>query len=101
MSKELHIGFSRKDNSDVKIPLKSLKRHFAALGSSGSGKTVLVKAIMEECIRAGIPLLLIDLQGDLASLALDGDKSLMESKGVRSEERRVGKECRSRWSPYH
>src|SRR2546429_9409812 len=23
------------------------------------------------------------------------------SFGVRSEERRVGKECRSRWSPYH
>ena len=23
------------------------------------------------------------------------------SEGVRSEERRVGKECRSRWSPYH
>src|SRR5947209_17611257 len=22
-------------------------------------------------------------------------------KGIRSEERRVGKECRSRWSPYH
>ena len=22
-------------------------------------------------------------------------------KGWRSEERRVGKECRSRWSPYH
>ena len=24
-----------------------------------------------------------------------------EGKGVGSEERRVGKECRSRWSPYH
>ena len=24
-----------------------------------------------------------------------------EQYGVRSEERRVGKECRSRWSPYH
>ena len=23
------------------------------------------------------------------------------STGLRSEERRVGKECRSRWSPYH
>ena len=23
------------------------------------------------------------------------------ANGVRSEERRVGKECRSRWSPYH
>ena len=25
----------------------------------------------------------------------------MMSAGNRSEERRVGKECRSRWSPYH
>ena len=24
-----------------------------------------------------------------------------DKEGVRSEERRVGKECRSRWSPYH
>ena len=24
-----------------------------------------------------------------------------EMKKLRSEERRVGKECRSRWSPYH
>ena len=23
------------------------------------------------------------------------------NKNLRSEERRVGKECRSRWSPYH
>ena len=28
------------------------------------------------------------------------DNKQFES-GVRSEERRVGKECRSRWSPYH
>ena len=27
--------------------------------------------------------------------------NLTESLSVRSEERRVGKECRSRWSPYH
>src|SRR3989454_10994816 len=31
-------------------------------------------------------------------VALDGADSL---KQARSEERRVGKECRSRWSPYH
>ena len=24
-----------------------------------------------------------------------------KAEGLRSEERRVGKECRSRWSPYH
>ena len=30
------------------------------------------------------------------------EQMLEESlKTIRSEERRVGKECRSRWSPYH
>src|SRR2546425_8546031 len=33
---------------------------------------------------------------DLYSLGADGQEG-----GERSEERRVGKECRSRWSPYH
>src|SRR3712207_9035389 len=28
-------------------------------------------------------------------------KRLKQADGERSEERRVGKECRSRWSPYH
>ena len=32
-------------------------------------------------------------QGGFVSFAFQG--------GERSEERRVGKECRSRWSPYH
>ena len=29
------------------------------------------------------------------------ESGLHEIISVRSEERRVGKECRSRWSPYH
>src|SRR3989441_11490035 len=29
------------------------------------------------------------------------DDAVAELYNVRSEERRVGKECRSRWSPYH
>ena len=29
------------------------------------------------------------------------DVELLTSELARSEERRVGKECRSRWSPYH
>ena len=35
------------------------------------------------------------LRANIASLGIQGRAS------VRSEERRVGKECRSRWSPYH
>ena len=30
-----------------------------------------------------------------------GDAHRLSKKQIRSEERRVGKECRSRWSPYH
>ena len=51
--------------------------------------------------------------GDNPSAKSQGMKQLMAGGGValigitlipllsRSEERRVGKECRSRWSPYH
>ena len=28
-------------------------------------------------------------------------RAIIGPNGARSEERRVGKECRSRWSPYH
>ena len=35
-----------------------------------------------------------DSTSDIAVIKVDAD-------GLRSEERRVGKECRSRWSPYH
>ena len=30
-----------------------------------------------------------------------GFMNFLNDQGIRSEERRVGKECRSRWSPYH
>src|SRR5258707_2395206 len=30
-----------------------------------------------------------------------GGEGLFKGRQTRSEERRVGKECRSRWSPYH
>ena len=30
-----------------------------------------------------------------------GQAVIINDSDVRSEERRVGKECRSRWSPYH
>ena len=43
------------------------------------------------------PLALISQGGNIGG-ALVADAT---ARGVRSEERRVGKECRSRWSPYH
>ena len=47
-----------------------------------------------------------DLFMDLVLYQLNGEEDFEEDiwRGLeqkRSEERRVGKECRSRWSPYH
>ena len=44
-----------------------------------------------------------DFRRILHQLKYGGRKDLGETMGrfMRSEERRVGKECRSRWSPYH
>src|SRR2546426_12568134 len=45
----------------------------------------------------GRVVLALDLLRDVHELA----PRLPQRRVVRSEERRVGKECRSRWSPYH
>ena len=57
----------------------------------------------------GEPLTLADLRGQRTILYFypkdNTSGCTLEAKslrdGKRSEERRVGKECRSRWSPYH
>src|SRR2546426_11804310 len=71
---------------------------------------VLLEAVMR---RLAPPLEIQELEGD-AVFAIGADGALPDGSvlpalladafGVfkeRSEERRVGKECRSRWSPYH
>ena len=44
---------------------------------------------------------LIGMHEVYAALGFDKRDWLLYAVQVRSEERRVGKECRSRWSPYH
>ena len=45
---------------------------------------------------------LIKVRTDLSNITFSSNNGIVEQKMVfRSEERRVGKECRSRWSPYH
>ena len=54
------------------------------------------RAIQERSPDAGILAASLTLTNQLVEGADSGD-----FEDLRSEERRVGKECRSRWSPYH
>ncbi len=50
--------------------MSDLITHTFICGGSGSGKTVMGKAIVEESALKGVPSIIVDLKGDLSSLAL-------------------------------
>src|SRR5258708_24705786 len=62
-----------------------------------------------QTLRNRVPLLAAADEGQLRETFLaarvrefkDGEIIIRQNDYTRSEERRVGKECRSRWSPYH
>ncbi|MHA1428155.1 MAG: helicase HerA domain-containing protein [Candidatus Helarchaeota archaeon] len=62
----------------VTIPLPNLLRHAAIIGSTGSGKTVLGKVLIEEALIHNYSALIIDPQGDLSSLILPKDTKWAE-----------------------
>ena len=66
----------------VRLPVSTMLRHMMALGSSGSGKTVLCKGVVEEMVRSGLPAICLDPQGDLCSLVKTGDPAELERRGV-------------------
>jgi hypothetical protein len=71
---ELYIGKHLDPNgmpSDLyRHKLSDLITHTFICGGSGSGKTVMGKAIIEEAALKGVPSIIVDLKGDLSSLAL-------------------------------
>ncbi|UII78562.1 helicase HerA-like domain-containing protein [Flagellimonas sp. CMM7] len=56
-------------NAFVKIPLKTLNRHGLIAGATGTGKTKTLQVIAENLSNKGIPVLLMDLKGDLSGIA--------------------------------
>ncbi len=64
-------------NAFVNIPLKTLNRHGLIAGATGTGKTKTLQVIAENLSEKGIPVLLMDVKGDLSGLA---EKSLGHAK---------------------
>ena len=56
-------------NAFVKLPLKTLNRHGLIAGATGTGKTKSLQVLAENLSEKGIPVLLMDMKGDLSGLA--------------------------------
>ncbi|MGJ8593916.1 MAG: helicase HerA-like domain-containing protein [Aquaticitalea sp.] len=53
----------------VNVPLKTLNRHGLIAGATGTGKTKTLQVLAENLSEKGIPVLLMDIKGDLSGLA--------------------------------
>ena len=56
-------------NAYVKVPLKTMNRHGLIAGATGTGKTKTLQVLAENLSEQGIPVLLMDIKGDLSGLA--------------------------------
>tara|TARA_R110002049_G_scaffold993_11_gene7262 strand:- start:45211 stop:46749 length:1539 start_codon:yes stop_codon:yes gene_type:complete len=56
-------------DAHVKIPLKTMNRHGLIAGATGTGKTKSLQVLAENLSDKGIPVLLMDIKGDLSGLA--------------------------------
>ncbi len=70
----LHLGAWRplggSKGGSFRLPAHHLVTHGVVVGATGSGKTGLLMVLVEEALRAQVPVLVIDVKGDLPNLLL-------------------------------
>ncbi|MEA2464914.1 MAG: double-strand break repair helicase HerA and related ATPase [Acidobacteriota bacterium] len=74
----LDLGHVLRDGSAAgelpgRIPLRMMNRHGMIAGSTGTGKTRTLQLLAEGLSRAGVPVFLADVKGDLAGMCLAGE----------------------------
>ena len=58
--------------SIINLPLKTMNRHGLIAGATGTGKTKTLQLIAEGLSNASVPVLLMDIKGDLSGIAATG-----------------------------
>jgi hypothetical protein len=64
----LTLGVVVGSRRPVRVALESLRKHTAIFAGSGSGKTVLIRRLIEECALQGVSAIVLDPNNDLARL---------------------------------
>ena len=74
MTDSLFIGLSDQD-APQGLVLKRANRHGLIAGATGTGKTVTLQGLAEGFARAGVPVFLADVKGDIAGMAKAGSEA--------------------------
>ncbi|MBM0236293.1 ATP-binding protein [Micromonospora sp. ATA32] len=64
----IRLGCTTDAREPFVVNLESLRRHTVIFAGSGSGKTVLIRRLIEECARQGVSAIVLDPNNDLARL---------------------------------
>ena len=67
-AEDITLGVDIGTGTPVAVELAALRKHAAVFAGSGSGKTVLIRRIVEECALRGVSTIVLDPNNDLARL---------------------------------
>lgn len=62
------VGTAMGDGRPIRVSLAALRRHTAIFAGTGSGKTVLIRGVIERCALHGVSAIVLDPNNDLARL---------------------------------
>ncbi|MDP4211151.1 MAG: DUF853 family protein [Bacteroidota bacterium] len=76
-SESVKIGIGMLDGkpvsgANINLPLKTMNRHGLIAGATGTGKTKTLQMITEALSNASVPVLVMDIKGDLSGLGAAG-----------------------------
>ena len=83
----LGIGVAR--GEPIGVSLAAMRKHVALFAGSGSGKTVLIRRIVEEAALQGVSSIILDVNNDLARLGTPWPDT--DSRGWTTEDRDLAK----------